>query len=150
MGMTSCAGSARAEDFGNFEKVSELSWVLPRVMTVDFRLLTKALRRVRTRLGWGRWKSQNIKNLYLSPYVEEPLNSKVIKSFVPEQRSRKCLSCFEIPMFYVIYIWTFDVHFPYSCMAMVHPSPRPVAIPRLKIPVSSKLYYYTHSWRYKS
>ena len=39
--------------------------------------------------------------MYLSPYVEEPLNSKVIKSFVPEQRSRKCFSCFEIPMFYV-------------------------------------------------
>ena len=33
---------------------------------------------------------------YLSPYVEEPLNSNVIKSFVPELRSRKCFSCFEI------------------------------------------------------
>ena len=32
--------------------------------------------------------SQNRKNVYLSPYVEEPLNSKVIKSFVPELRSR--------------------------------------------------------------
>ena len=39
--------------------------------------------------------------MYLSPYVEEPLNSKVIKSFVPELRSRKCFLCFEIPMFYV-------------------------------------------------
>ena len=27
---------------------------------------------------------------YLSPYVKKPLNSKVIKSFVPELRSRKC------------------------------------------------------------
>ena len=36
----------------------------------------------------SRWKSQNRKNVYLSPYVEEPLNSKVIKSFVPELRSR--------------------------------------------------------------
>ena len=52
-------------------------------------------------LGGGRWKSQNRKNVYLSPYVEEPLNSKVIKSFVPELRSRKCFSCFDIPMFYV-------------------------------------------------
>ena len=34
------------------------------------------------------WK--NRKNVYLSPYVEEPLNSKVIKSFVLELRSRKC------------------------------------------------------------
>ena len=34
---------------------------------------------------WGRWKSQ----VYLSPYVEIPLNSKIIKSFIPELRSRK-------------------------------------------------------------
>ena len=51
--------------------------------------------------GGGRWKSQNRKNVFLSPYVEESLNSKIIKSFVPELRSRKCFSCFEIPMFYV-------------------------------------------------
>ena len=31
--------------------------------------------------------------------VEKPLNSKVIKSFVLEVRSRKCFSCFGIPMF---------------------------------------------------
>ena len=50
----------------------------------------------------NRWKSQNRKNVYLSPYVEEPLNSKVIKSFVPELRSCYVFfSCFEIPMFYV-------------------------------------------------
>ena len=35
----------------------------------------------------GRGKSQNRKNVYLYPYVEEPLNTKVIKSFVPELRS---------------------------------------------------------------
>ena len=33
------------------------------------------------------------------PYVET-FNSKVIKGFVPELRSRKCFSCFGIPMFY--------------------------------------------------
>ena len=59
--------------------------------------------------GGGRWKSQNRKNMYLSPYVEEPLNSKVIKSFVPELRSRKCFSCFEIPMFYV-YIYEHSMY----------------------------------------
>ena len=33
----------------------------------------------------------NIERLCLSlPYVEKPLNSKVIKSFAPEPRSRKC------------------------------------------------------------
>ena len=76
-----------------------------RMKTVGFRLLAEALSRCRTRWGGGRWKSQNRKNVYLSPYVEEPLNSKVIKSFVPELRSRKCFSCFEIPMFYVRYIY---------------------------------------------
>ena len=71
-----------------------------------------------------RWKSQKRKNVYLSPYVEEPSNSKVIKSFVPELRSRKCFPCFGIPMFYVYMLWTFYVHFPYSCMAMlqIYPS----------------------------
>ena len=49
-------------------------------------------------LVWDRWRSQHKKNVYLSPYVEKPLNSKVIKSFVPELRSRKCFSCFGIPM----------------------------------------------------
>ena len=61
----------------------------------------------------GRWKSQNRKNVYLSPYVEEPLNSKVIKNFVPELRSRvfvfrdSCVLCY-------IYIWTFYVRFTHS------------------------------------
>ena len=68
----------------------------------------------RTRWGGGRCKSQNRKNVYLSPYVEEPLNSKVIKCFVPELRSHKCFSCFEIPMFYVYMIWTFYVRFNIS------------------------------------
>ena len=85
-----------------------------RTRRVDFRLLAEALRKCRTRGWWwwgGRWKSQNRKNVYLSPYVEEPLNSKAIKSIVPELRSRRYFSCFEIPMFYVIYIWTLYVHF---------------------------------------
>ena len=58
----------------------------------------------------SRWKSQNRKNVYLSPYVEEPLNSKVIKSFVPELRSRKCFSYFGIPMFYVYVIYMYISH----------------------------------------
>ena len=61
--------------------------------------------------GWGDGKVIT-ERLWISlPYVEEPLNSKVIKSFVPEQRSRKCFSCFEIPMFYVYMLWTFYVRF---------------------------------------
>ena len=98
--MTSRTGSAQRIS-GILKKSVEWSWDLPREKTVDFRLLAEAFGRCRTRWGGGRWKSQNRKNVYLSPYVDEPLNSKVIKSFVPELRSRKCLSCFEIPMFYV-------------------------------------------------
>ena len=68
----------------------------------------------------GRWKSQNRKNVYLSPYIEEPLNWKVIKSFVPELRSRKCFSCFDIPMFYVYILWTLYVLFTLSRIWMLH------------------------------
>ena len=62
----------------------------------------------------------SIERWYLSPYVEKPFNSKLIKSFVPELRSRKCFSCFGIPMFYVYILWTFYVRFTYLCMGMLH------------------------------
>ena len=88
-----------AEDFGNLKKVSRVE-TRHRTRRVDFCLLAETLGKRRTR--WGcRWKIQNRKIVPLSPYVEKPLNSKVIKSFVPELRIRKCFSCFEIPMFYV-------------------------------------------------
>ena len=106
----------REEDFRRFEKVS---WVetCHRTRRVNFRGSQRPDEFARygrhTRWGRGRWKSQNKKNVYLSPYAEEPLNSKVIKSFVPELRSRKCFSCFEIPIFYVYMLWTFYVCFTY-------------------------------------
>ena len=111
--MTSCTGSERGGFWGIWKKSA--SWVLPREKTVDFLLLVEALRRIHTCWGGGgdRWKIQNRKNVYLSPYVEKPFNSKVIKSFVPALRSRKCFSCFGIPMFYVYMLWTFYVRFPY-------------------------------------
>ena len=56
-------------------------------------------------------EKDRIEKMGISPYVEEPLNLKVLKSFVPEVRSRKCFSCFEIPMFYVYMLWTFYVLF---------------------------------------
>ncbi len=43
-----------------------------------------------------------IERLCLSlPHVEKPFNSKVIKSFVPELRSRNWFLCFGIPMLYI-------------------------------------------------
>ena len=52
----------------------------------------------------GRWKSQNRINMYLSPYVEEPLNSKGNKNFVPELRSRKFFSVFRDSNILCIYV----------------------------------------------
>ena len=48
---------------------------------------------------WGRWKSQ----VHISPYVEKPFNLKVIKSFVPELRSRQVFFVFRDS--YVLYIY---------------------------------------------
>ena len=72
----------------------------------------------------------SIERWYLWTYVEKPFNSKVIKSFVPELRSRKCFFVFRD--FYVIYVryehygrFTYRygyAHFTYSCMAMLHTS----------------------------
>ena len=109
--MTSHTGSAR----GILKKSEELSWDLPREKMVDFRLLAEALGRCRT--WWGIPWQTNRKNVYLSPYVEEPLNSKVIKSFVPELRSCKCFSCFEVSMLYTyIYIYIYI----YIYMSILH------------------------------
>ena len=80
---------------------------------------TNCALRVTHEMG-GRWKSQHRKIVPPSPYVEKPLNSKVIKSFVPELRSRKCFSRFEIPMFYVYMLWTFYERFTYPYLAMLH------------------------------
>ena len=74
--------------------------------------------------------------MYLSPYVEEPLNSKVIKYFVPELRSRKCFSCFEILCsMYICYkhyerfAYRYEyVHFTYSYLAMVQVKSNATAI----------------------
>ena len=86
--------------FGDWKKSVELRSCLGR------RQLTFACSRKPcdgcARVGGDRWKSQHRKivlSLFFLP--EKPLNSKVIKSFVPELRSRKCFSCFGIPMFYV-------------------------------------------------
>ena len=84
--MTSCTRSAW-RILGDLKKVSWVENWTPNEK--GWLPLVEALDMCHTRC-WGgdRWKSQNRKNVYLSPYVEKPLNSKVIKSFVPELRSR--------------------------------------------------------------
>ena len=104
----------RGEDF---EKVSSL--VLRSEEEGWLSLARSGLVVGATRVGGADGKD-NIERVCLSPYVEKPFNSKVIKSFVPELRSWKYFSCFGIPMFYVYMVWPFYVHFTYSCMAMLH------------------------------
>ena len=97
----------------------------------------------------GRWKSQNRKIVPLSPYVEEPLNSKVIKSFVPEQRSRYV--SFEFRDSYVIYVMnslcTFRVAvFGYGthihiCIPMVNSQPYVNIYTHRYIPVATLAYF---------
>ena len=106
----------RAEDLGNFEE----GWV---ESCLGRRRLTFACSRRPcdgcARVGVGA-KSQNRNNVHPSPYVEEPLNSKVIKSFVPELRSRKCFFVFRDSYVLCIYKWTFYIHFAYPYLAMIH------------------------------
>ena len=69
---------------------------------------------------WGNGKV-SIKRWYLSPYVEKPFNSKVIKSFVPELRNRKCFSCFGIIMFYIYICYEYSMYVSrIRIMGMLH------------------------------
>ena len=113
----SCTGRAR-RILGDFEKVSELRWDLPRGKTVGFRLLVKTFVAGATCVGGGGANEKaRIERLCLSPYVET-FNSKVIKGFIPELRSH-CVF-FEFWDSYVLSFWTFDVRFTHShIMAMV-------------------------------
>ena len=105
----------RAEDFGNLKKVRELKLDSGRE-GLTFTFLRRPWAGLARDWGGGRWNSQNRKIVPLSSYVEKPLNSKVMKSFVPELRSCKCFSCFEIlcSIYIYIYIWTLYVHFTHS------------------------------------
>ena len=94
--MTSCTGSVHG-GFWGFEK--KVSWVefLPLKKMVDFRGSPRPCAGCRT--WFGADGKVVIERLCLSlPYIEKPFNSKVIKSFVRELRSRKCFLCFGIPM----------------------------------------------------
>ena len=103
----------RAEDFGNLKKVSRVENWTPNekgwLSLAHGGLGQVSHERV------GRWKSQNRKSVPLSPYVEKPLNSTVIKSFVPELRSRYVffwISRFLCSMIYMNIIWPFHT-WPY-------------------------------------
>ena len=97
--MTSRTGSAR-RIWGIWRKLVELRLDTGRDGWLS--LARGGLGQVSHKMGVGADEKAGIERMCISlPYVEEPLNSKVIKSLVPEERSRKCFSCFEIPMFYL-------------------------------------------------
>ena len=71
-------------------------------------------------MWFGADGNASIERWYLSPYVEKPLNSKVIKSFVPELRSRVfCVSGFLCYMYICVMNILCTFH-TYSCMGMLH------------------------------
>ena len=121
------APEAYAEGLGEFEK-SQLSWVLRSEEEGWLSLARSGLVAGATCVRGRADGKVSIERLCLSPYVEKPLNSKVIKSLVPELRSCKCFSCFGIPIFWDSYVscfgipmlWTFYVRFPYLCMGMLY------------------------------
>ena len=117
--VTSRTGRAR-RILGIWRKLSRVE-TRQQTRRLTFACLWRPLWRVPHVLGARADEKTRIERLRLSHHVKEPLNSKVIKSFVPELRSRKRFSYFEIPMFYVLSLWTFDVRFTHShIMAMVH------------------------------
>ena len=114
-GARECRWRHAPEAHGRFWGFWKIQLSLPWEKTVGFRLLAEArpvaLWQVPHML-WGSEGKARIERMCISlPYVEEPLNSNVIKSFVPELRICKCFSCFEIPMFYLYMSWTYYVRF---------------------------------------
>ena len=100
------APEALAEDLGRFEKVSELSLAVRR-RRVTFASSPKPGQRL---CGWchTRWGGADgkasIERLCLSPYVEKPFNSKVIKGLVSELRSRYVFFVFRDSYVLCIYV----------------------------------------------
>ena len=103
--MTSRIGSAR-RILGIWKKLGDLRLDTGRegLTFASSRRLSAGVTR---HVGGGRWKGQNRKIVPLSPYVEKPLNSKVIKSFVPELRSVFRVSRFLCSIYLSIYIYIY-------------------------------------------
>ena len=140
-----------AEDFGRFWKSQ---WVEMRPSSREDGWLSLAHG---DRCGgchtcWGcADEKARLERLCRSPYVEEPLNSKVIKGFVPEQRSRYVF--FEFRDSYVLSLWTFDVRFTHShIMAMIqwHINLRGRLNTKVILINEHQLYYSTNSYGVKS
>ena len=97
---------------------SQLSWVLPREKTIGFRLLAEArpvaLWLVPHVLGKGRGADGKfiIERLCISLPCVETFNSKVIKGFIPELRSRYVFFVFRDSYVLCIYVTNILCTFP--------------------------------------
>ena len=101
------APEACAEDFWGFEKSQWVEFPAQKKM-VDFRGSPKPGQWPcgRCCTWFGADGKVSIERWYLSPYVEKPFNSKVIKSFVPEHEVVNVFLCFGIPMLSIYELWT--------------------------------------------
>ena len=121
--VTECGWRHAPEERGGFGEIlkKSVSWDETCVggRRLVFACSQRPLWRVPHMLGWGAEEKARIERMCISlPYVET-FNSKVIKGFVPEQRSRYVF--FEFRDSYVLSLWTFDVRFTHShIMAMVY------------------------------
>ena len=123
-GLTQCEWRHTLEARGGFWEILKKSvcWVEMRPATGEDVWLSLAHGDLfgRCHTCWG-WQSQNRKILPLSPYVEEPLNSKAIKYFVLERRSRYVF--FEFRDSYVLCIYVMNAPCTFSIfmyMVMIH------------------------------
>ena len=116
--MTPCTGNVDCWGFGGFEKIQ---WVefLPPKKKVDFRSSPRPCSGCRT--WWGADGKVSRERLCISLLMSKnPFNSKVIKSFVPELRSRKCFCVSR----FLCALWTFYIYLTYSWMAMLQKDTR--------------------------
>ena len=105
MWMTSCTGSVRGGFWEIWEKSVELR-TRHRTRRVDFRLLAEARPVALWRVPHVLWADGNasIERLCISLSYVETFNSKVIKSFVPELRSRYVFFVFRDSYVLCIYV----------------------------------------------
>ena len=99
--------------------------------------LSLAVRRRRVTFASSRWPcggchtcwvgaegKASIERLCLSPYVEKPFSSKVIKGFVPELRSRKCFCvsgflCSMLCIYVMNILCTFHISVSWLCYKII-------------------------------
>ena len=125
--MTSCTGSVRGGFRGIWKK--SVSWVEscgPKEegwLSLARRSQASGLVAGATSVGWvggGRWKSQHRKIVPLLLMSKKPLNSKVIKTFVPELRIRQVFFVFLDSYVLCIYVMNILCAFhTYPYLAMV-------------------------------